>query len=150
MIKPLSLLTGIATLLVAWLLLGGASSPLPPALPAVLGGLGFAIAYTAGPPLLYLRLDAATCGRMLGFFFMLQQLSLMISSLAVGALHDSPRARGAASRSATGLDFLAAGEALALVLAIALAVLDRCQEPTTLAAEEEEAARKDAADAKAA
>jgi hypothetical protein len=140
-----ALIAGISALLLSWLLLGLASSLIPPALPAVLSGLGMATAYTAGQPLLYLRLHAANSGRMLGFFFMLYQLATIICALTIGFLHDSTHLPGATSRSASGVDFLAAGEALALLLAIALAVLDRCQEPTSLAAAEE-AAGNDLAD----
>ena len=124
-----ALIAGIVMVLLAWLLLSTANALIPPAFPAVLAGMGFAIANTAGQPLFYLRLDPASAGRVLGFFFMLMQASLVINSLAVGALRDSTAALQSSS-SITALYFLAAVEALALALAIVLTALDGCQEPT--------------------
>ena len=125
-----ALITGIVMVLLAWLLLSTANALIPPAFPAVLAGMGFAIANTASQPLLYLRLDPASAGRVLGFFFMLMQASLVINSLAVGALRDRTATLQGSSSSITALYFLAAVEALALALAIVLTALDGCQEPT--------------------
>ena len=138
-------IAGTATMATAWALIA-ARAAVPPALPAVAAGLGYACALAASIPLLSMRAHAASRGRVIGFFFALYYGGMFAASLVIGALRDyapSPAstanaAAGAGagaigaglSASQTAMYFLCAGEAAATACAVGLAALDGCAEPT--------------------
>lgn len=139
-------IVGTATMTTAWALIA-ARAAVPPALPAVAAGFGYACALAASVPLLSMRAHAASRGRVIGFFFALYYAGMCAASLVIGALRDyvpppasgAPAGAGAGmgaaaagaglSASQTAMYFLCAGEAAATACAVALAALDGCAEP---------------------
>ena len=133
-----ALIAGAVSTSSAWLLLAF-GAPVPPAFPAVLAGMGFATSAAAALPLLTTRLRPSVRGRMFGLFLAVLHVLMVVNALGIGALRDANSAQltqsGSRSRSTSSIFFLAAGQLVVLILAIALAAIDGCREPTPLSNE---------------
>ncbi len=143
-----ALIGGAAATLSAWLLLA-AGAPVPPAFPSVLAGVGFAFGTASALPLLATRLRPSVRGRIIGLFLAGLHIFMIVNALCIGALRDAsaqrtapgggggkPETAPSASRYVTSVFFLAAGQLVALILAVALAAIDGCREPEPLPSED--------------
>lgn len=140
-----ALIAGAAATSSAWLLFASGAR-VPPAIPAVLAGMGFATSVAAALPLLSLRLRPSVRGRMFGLFLAILHVCMIVNALCIGALRDTSAAQlavaGSKSRSTSSIIFLATGQLVGLALAIALAAVDGCREPTPLPVEDANVGKK--------
>ena len=132
-----ALIAGAVFVATAWLLFAF-SAPLPPAFASVLAGIGFATIAASSTPMLALRCRPSVRGRMFGLYLALLHVLMISNALIIGALRDRPIAPPpqvvhtlSSSRSLSSVFYLAAGEVLTVVLAVALAIVDKCREPVS-------------------